>query len=455
MDFTSIDPARGTRLQDYPAWEAPRLSAALASAATAAPNWAARLLSERCGLLTRAGEVLLKHRDEYATLMSREMGKILPEARAEIEKCAAACSYYAEHAASLLADEPAATDAGKSLVAYEPLGTLLAVMPWNFPFWQVIRAAAPALAAGNTLLLKHADNVPGTALALEAVFREAGFPDGVFQTLMIPIPMVDVVIRDPRVQAVTLTGSERAGVAVGRAAGEVLKKCVLELGGSDAFVVLADADLDKAAQVGAKSRYQNAGQSCIAAKRFILVESVAEGFLERFRTLAAALEPGDPLDPKTTLAPLARADLRDSLHGQVKDALDKGAKALLGCEPLLGPGAFYQASILDGVKPGMRAWSEELFGPVASVIRVKDEVEALAVANDTGYGLGGSVWTQDLKRGEAFARRLQSGITFVNGLVKSDPRLPFGGIKKSGYGRELSRHGIHEFVNIKTVWIGN
>jgi succinate-semialdehyde dehydrogenase / glutarate-semialdehyde dehydrogenase len=455
MDFTSIDPATGARLQGYPAWEAARLSAALAEAASAAPGWAARPLSERCGLLSRAGEVLLRHRDEYATLMSREMGKILPEARAEIEKCAGACSYYAEHAAGMLADEPAATDAGKSLVAYEPLGTLLAVMPWNFPFWQVIRAAAPALAAGNTLLLKHADNVPGTALALEAVFRDAGLPQGVFQTLMIPIPLVDSVIRDPRVQAVTLTGSERAGVAVGRTAGEVLKKCVLELGGSDAFVVLADADLDKAAQVGARSRYQNAGQSCIAAKRFILVESVAEGFLQRFRALAAALQPGDPLGPKTTLAPLARADLRDSLHGQVKDALDKGAKALLGCEPLPGPGAFYQASILDGVQPGMRAWSEELFGPVASVIRVKDEVEALAVANDTNYGLGGSVWTRDLRRGEAFARGLQSGMVFVNGLAKSDPRLPFGGIKKSGYGRELTRHGIHEFVNIKSVWIGD
>ncbi|MGH8415542.1 MAG: aldehyde dehydrogenase family protein, partial [Gammaproteobacteria bacterium] len=289
---------------------------------------------------------------------------------------------------------------------------------------------------------------------LEQVFREAGYPVGVFQTLMIGIPQVEAVIKDPRVHAVTLTGSERAGRAVGRQAGEVLKKCVLELGGSDAFVVLEDADVKLAAEVGAKSRYQNAGQSCIAAKRFIVTHSIADSFLEEFRARAAALKPGDPLDEKTTLGSMARFDLRDSLHKQVEDALAKGAKVLIGGKFLAGKGAFYMPSILDNVQPGMRAWEEELFGPVASIIRVHDEAEALKVANGSRYGLGGSVWTRDKKRGEAFARRMQSGSAFVNGLVKSDPRMPFGGIKHSGYGRELARHGIHEFTNVKTVWIG-
>ncbi|HEV2331573.1 MAG TPA: aldehyde dehydrogenase family protein, partial [Gammaproteobacteria bacterium] len=383
MTFSSIDPTSGERWQEHPAWGAARLEAALAAASGAAPAWGARSIEERCRLLRRAGETLQQHRDDYALLMSREMGKVMAEARAEIEKSAKACLYYAEEAPAMLADEVIRSDAKRSLVAYQPLGLVLAIMPWNFPFWQVIRAAAPALAAGNTLVLKHADNVTGCAVALETVFREAGFPAGVFQTLMIHVPEVDAVIRDPRVKAVTLTGSERAGVAVGRASGETLKKCVLELGGSDACVVLEDADLKLAAATGARSRYQNAGQSCIAAKRFILVEQIADAFLKEFRAEAEALVSGDPRDPKTTLAPLARLDLRDNLHAQVEDALKKGAKPLIGCTLPAGPGAFYPASILDGVRPGMRAWSEELFGPVASVIRVKDEAEALAVANAT------------------------------------------------------------------------
>jgi len=454
MTFLSVDPASGERLQEYPAWGPERVETALAASAAAAPGWSARSIGERAALLRRAGEVLMRHRDDYALLMSREMGKLLADAKAEIEKCAKACAYYADEAPKMLADEIVKTDAQRSLVAYQPLGTVLAIMPWNFPFWQVIRAAAPALAAGNTLVLKHADNVTGCALALEAVFRDAGFPAGVFQTLMIHIPAIDAVIRDARVQAVTLTGSERAGVAVGRAAGETLKKCVLELGGSDAFVVLEDADLMLAAETGARARYQNAGQSCICAKRFILVESVAEAFLKEFRARAEALVAGDPRDPKTTLGPMARLDLRDALHAQVQDALAKGATPLLGCTLPVGKGAFYPASILDGVKPGMRAWDEELFGPVASVIRVKDEAEALAVANGSSFGLGGAVWTKDLTRGEAFARRMQSGSAFVNAMVKSDQRLPFGGIKRSGHGRELSHHGIMEFVNVKTLSIG-
>ncbi|MDE2195895.1 MAG: NAD-dependent succinate-semialdehyde dehydrogenase [Gammaproteobacteria bacterium] len=453
MQFTVINPASGEKLRDYPIWDAARLDAALTLTAAATPAWMARPLDARAALLRHAGEVLLRRRDEFAALMSREMGKLIAEARAEIEKCARCCAFYAEQAAGLLADEPAHTDAAKSYVTYQPLGTVLAIMPWNFPFWQVIRAAAPALAAGNTMVLKHADNVPGCALALDQVFRQAGCPEGVFQTLMIGIPQVDGVIRDARVHAVTLTGSERAGRAVAGAAGEALKKCVLELGGSDAFVVLDDADVKLAAEVGAKSRYQNAGQSCIAAKRFIVAEKIAAAFLREFQARAAALKPGDPLDENTSLAPMARIDLRDGLHRQVQDALTKGASALSGGAPLAGKGAFYAPTILEGVQPGMRAWSEELFGPVALVIRVRDEDEALRVANGSPYGLGGSVWTRDAARGEAFARRLQSGSAFVNGLVKSDPRLPFGGIKQSGYGRELARHGIREFTNAKSVWI--
>ncbi|MGH8292165.1 MAG: NAD-dependent succinate-semialdehyde dehydrogenase [Gammaproteobacteria bacterium] len=454
MNFTAINPVNGEKLRDYPMWDSADLDQALALTAAVTPAWNTRPLAERSALMRRAGEVLLKHRDEYAALMSREMGKLIGEARAEIEKCARCCQYYADNAVALLADEPAASDAAKSFVAYQPLGAVLAIMPWNFPFWQAIRAAAPALTAGNTLVLKHADNVPGCGLALEAAFRAAGFPAGVFQTLMIGIPQVEGVIKDARIAAVTLTGSERAGRAVGREAGEVLKKCVLELGGSDAFVVLEDADLTKAAEVGARSRFQNAGQSCIAAKRFIVVDKIAEAFLQEFKARAAALQCGDPLDEHTTLAPMARFDLRDNLHQQVADAVQHGARIRLGGEPLPGKGAFYKPTILDGVAPGMRAWEEELFGPVASVIRVRDEEEALRVANGSPYGLGGGVWTRDVKHGEAFARRLQSGSAFVNGLVKSDPRLPFGGVKHSGYGRELSRHGIHEFVNVKTVWIG-
>ncbi|HET7650126.1 MAG TPA: NAD-dependent succinate-semialdehyde dehydrogenase [Gammaproteobacteria bacterium] len=454
MKFTVINPASGETIMEYAGWESAQLEDALAQTAVATPAWAAASLDTRTALLRRAGEVLLRNRDEYARLMSREMGKLIGEARAEIEKCARCCAYYADEAPELLAPERIETDARKSYVAYQPLGTVLAIMPWNFPFWQVIRAAAPALTAGNTMVLKHADNVPGCAMALEEVFREAGYPDGVFRNLMIGIPMVDGVIRDARIAAVTLTGSERAGRAVGKAAGESLKKCVLELGGSDAFVVLEDADLDQAAETGAKSRYQNAGQSCIASKRFIVVDKVADAFLKAFRARAEALKPGDPEDSTTTLAPMARFDLRDALHKQAQDSIRKGAKPVLGCEPLAGPGAFYAPSILDRVAPGMRAWNEELFGPVASIIRVRDEAEALEVANGSPYGLGGSVWTRNRERGENLARQLQSGSAFVNGLVKSDPRLPFGGIKQSGHGRELARHGIHEFTNVKTVWIG-
>jgi succinate-semialdehyde dehydrogenase/glutarate-semialdehyde dehydrogenase len=381
------------------------------------------------------------------------MGKLLSEARAEVAKCALACDYYAEQAPAFLADEVIASDAGKSLVAYQPLGTVLAVMPWNFPLWQVFRFLAPTLAAGNTGLLKHASNVPQCALAVERLVQEAGFPEGVFRTLLIDARDVAGVIADPRVQAVTLTGSEPAGRQVAATAGEQLKKSVLELGGSDAFVVLEDADLDLAVPQAVASRFLNAGQSCIAAKRFIVLAAVAEDFVARFKTAIEALTPGDPTAADSSLAPMARTDLREELHAQVQASVAAGATLVTGGSVMAGPGAFYAPTLLDHVGPGMAAFEEELFGPVATVIRVADEAEALAVANDSRFGLGGSVWTRDTTRGEAFARRLQAGAAFVNGMVKSDPRLPFGGIKASGYGRELSHFGLHEFVNAKTVWI--
>jgi succinate-semialdehyde dehydrogenase/glutarate-semialdehyde dehydrogenase len=449
----SVNPASGVSLQDYELWTDRQLDRALAEVAEAAPGWHATSLSDRARLLRNAAAELRKNSGYYAGLITQEMGKIIKEARAEVEKCAAGCEFYADYAAEFLADEKIESDASLSYVAYQALGTVLAIMPWNFPLWQVFRFAAPALMAGNTAVLKHASNVPQCALAVEKIFRKAGLPVDVFRTLLISTSQVKQVIADDRIHAVTLTGSDSAGRQVAAAAGANLKKTVLELGGSDAFVVLADADLELAATVGVLARYQNAGQSCIAAKRFVLLESIADKFITLFKHKAQALKMGDPGLEDTQLAPLARPDLRDELHKQVTDSIEAGAKAVLGCEPALGAGNFYKASILDHVAPGMRAYDEELFGPVAIVIRARDDAEALRTANDNRYGLGSSVWTQDLKKGERFARRLQAGSSFVNGLVKSDPRLPFGGVKASGYGRELSYHGIREFVNVKTVWI--
>ena len=449
----SINPANGRLLATVEDWREARLEVALAAAARAMPAWAETPIERRCALLGEAAAVLRARQDELARLITLEMGKLIGEARAEVDKCALGCEYYAAQAPGFLADEPIASDAGRSYVAYQPLGAVLAVMPWNFPFWQVFRFAAPALAAGNVALLKHASNVPQCALAVEAVLRDAGFPEGVFTSLMIPSSAVQRVIEDGRVHAVTLTGSEGAGRQVAAAAGAALKKTVLELGGSDPFIVLEDADLDLTVRNAVASRFMNAGQSCIAAKRFIVAEGIADEFLERFRRGVEALRPGDPADPATTLAPLARPDLREAVHAQVQESIGRGAVAVTGCCPLPGEGAFYAPSILDRVSPGMPAFDEELFGPVASVSRAAGEDEALALANRSRYGLGASVWTRDDARGERIARRLQSGSAFVNGLVKSDPRLPFGGVKHSGYGRELSHHGIREFVNAKTVWI--
>jgi succinate-semialdehyde dehydrogenase/glutarate-semialdehyde dehydrogenase len=453
MTIESINPADGTPVSCFEPMSAGAVAERLDAARRAALDWGRQPLSRRTGLLTNLALLLRERRAELASLMSREMGKLIGEAEAEIDKCALVCEHYAEHAGSYLADELIASDAGRSLVACQPLGTVLAVMPWNFPFWQLFRCAAPALAAGNPVLLKHASNVPGCALAIEALMRDAQAPTGVFATLLISADAVADVIADPAVRAVSLTGSDVAGRKVAAMAASHLKKTLLELGGSDAFVVLDDADLDLAAEMAVKGRFMNAGQSCIAAKRYIVVESVLAPFLERLRAGIEALRPGDPLRRDTTLAPMARADLRDALHAQVQASIDAGALCLVGGHALDGPGCFYAATLLDQVAPGMPAYDDELFGPVASLIHAADEDDALRIANDTRFGLGGSVWTRDSARGEAFARRMACGCAFVNGMVKSDPRLPFGGIGDSGYGRELSRLGIREFVNQQTLWI--
>ena len=453
MSFVAVNPASGEAVGEVTDWDESVLETALADVAAATPGWQALSIEERCELMKNAATVILENKQDYARTISLEMGKLYREALAEVEKCAWVCEYYAEFGPAFLADEEIASDASRSFVAYQPMGTVLAVMPWNFPFWQVLRFAAPALIAGNTGVLKHASNVPQCALAIEDIFRQAGFPENVFRTLMIRASQVQAVIEDPRVHAVTLTGSEPAGRKVASVASDNVKKSVLELGGSDAFVVLEDADLDLAVNQAVASRYLNCGQSCIAAKRFIVVDAIAEDFLARFKAGVEALQVGDPMDESTTMGPMARVDLRDELHQQVIDSINAGAIAVTGCEPIAGNGAYYKPSILDGVTPGVRAYQEEFFGPVAIVIRARDEADALRIANDSPFGLGGSVWTRDSKRGENFARQLQSGACFVNGMVKSDPRLPFGGTKRSGYGRELSRHGIREFVNAKTIWI--
>ena len=425
----------------------------LAAAQAAFPAWAALPLDARGAWLRKVAAGLRARRDELQRTMTSEMGKLRGEALAEIEKSAAACEFYADHAAAYLAPQTIATEARRSYVSYLPIGCVLAVMPWNFPVWQVFRFLAPALMAGNVALLKHASNVPGCADLIAAVLADAGVPAGVFDVLHIDNEQAAAVLRDGRVKAVTLTGSERAGRSVAATAGEQLKKCVMELGGSDAFVVLADADLDMAVAAAVKSRFDNAGQTCIAAKRFVLVEAIADAFVQRFVEAAKARVYGDPQDEGTTLAPMARADLRDELHRQVGDSVAKGAKVLLGGEPVAGSHAGYLATILDHVGPGMPAYEEELFGPVAAILRVQDEAEAVRVANDTTFGLGGSVWTADAARGERVAAQLQCGAAFVNSVVKSDVRLPFGGSKRSGFGRELAEHGIREFTNIKTLYV--
>ena len=453
--ITSINPATGQELQTYTLFTNEQVSERIGAAdRTQREHYARTTFDERADHMRRAAEILEERKDKYALLMTREMGKPISGARSEVEKCAWVCRYYADHAAEFLAHQTIETDAHESYVAYEPLGLVLAVMPWNFPFWQVFRFAAPALMAGNGGLLKHASNVPGSALAIQEIFEDAGFPQGLFTTLLIQSDQVEAILENPLVRAATLTGSGPAGSAVASTAGKNIKKTVLELGGSDAYLVLEDADLEHAAEQCATSRLINSGQSCIGAKRFIVVEEVYDEWLKIFTKKMRVAKMGDPEDENTDIGSQARPDLRDELHEQVKKSIEKGATCTLGGEIPKGEGAFYPATILTDVKPGMPAFDEELFGPVAAVIRAKDEAEAIQLANQSDFGLGAAVFTQDLERGKRIAQtELQAGACFVNAFVRSDPRLPFGGIKTSGYGRELSSQGIREFVNIKTVYL--
>ncbi len=450
----SVNPATGQELARFEPHTPDAVEAALANAAQAQRQWARVPVTERVELLRRMATALRAGKERYGRLITLEMGKPLPEAEAEVEKCAWNCDFYADKAPDFLADEVTDSNASESAVVFDPLGVVLAIMPWNYPFWQFFRFAAPAFAAGNGAILKHANNVPQCALAIEEVMREAGCPEGLFRTLLIDSGAVAGLIADDRIAAVTLTGSTEVGMIVAAQAGRALKKQVLELGGSDPFIVLADADIDAAAAMAVKARFINVGQSCINAKRFIVEDAVADRFVEAFCAGVARLKMGDPLERDTNIGPMARANLRDTLHDQVERSVAAGAVLKAGGTPVDGPGFFYPATVLDHVGPDMAAACEETFGPVAAVIRVADAEAAIARANAIEFGLGAALWTSDVARGKALARRIEAGAVFVNGMTASDPRLPFGGIKKSGYGRELGVYGIREFVNIKTLWVG-
>jgi succinate-semialdehyde dehydrogenase/glutarate-semialdehyde dehydrogenase len=448
----SINPATGELVFEIEEHSDSEVESRINAAAATARSWRATPVTERAAVLRSAADLLDRERDAFARLMTQEMGKTFTSAVAEAEKCAAACRYYAQHGAAFTAPESIVNTAGERGEArYEPLGTVLAVMPWNFPFWQVVRFAAPALVAGNTALLKHASNVPRCSIALEDLFLRAGAPPGVFQVLLVGSSRVAGLIAEDRVHAVTLTGSEPAGRAVAAAAGRHLKKAVLELGGSDPFIVAASADIQRAAAVGVMARCINNGQSCIAAKRFIVVDAVADAFLDAFTLLMRGLRVGDPMQKDTELGPLATRRIRDELHEQVTASVAAGANLTTGGRPIDGPGNYYEPSVLVDVPPAAPAYSEELFGPVASIFRVPDLPAAIALANATRFGLGASVWTRDEAEAEAAAAALECGSVFVNALVASDPRFPFGGVKASGYGRELGPWGLREFVNVKTV----
>jgi succinate-semialdehyde dehydrogenase / glutarate-semialdehyde dehydrogenase len=450
----AVNPATGEAIQRYPTMTEGEVAEVIRLVADAQREWRTMAFAERAQPMRAAARELRDRARSLAELMTREMGKPIKDALAEVEKCAGACDYFAEHAAAMLAPVSARTEASRSYWSYEPLGVVLAVMPWNFPLWQVFRFAAPTLMAGNAGLLKHASNVPGCALAIEEVFRDAGFPRNLFRTVLVDSAAVARILEDERVRAVSITGSVKAGKAVGEKAGSLVKKSVLELGGSDPYLVLADADVELAAETCAKSRLINSGQSCIAAKRFIVVDSAHDAFVERFVAHMRAARMGDPMDPETQIGPQARADLRDGLHDQVTRSVRAGARCMLGGEVPARKGAWYPPTVLVDVKPGMPAFDEELFGPVGAVVRAQDEEDAIALANRTVFGLGAAVFTRDVERGDRIAReRLEAGSCFVNAFVRSDARLPFGGIKESGYGRELSELGIREFVNAKTVWV--
>lgn len=449
----TVNPTTGELLERIPLMDAAQIETKLEAAARTAQQWGREPIAKRGALLRAVAERFRSERDELAATAVREMGKPLVQARAEVEKCAWGLEYFAEHAEAMLAAQPAKSTGSRSYVAFRPLGVLLAIMPWNFPFWQVIRAAAPALMAGNVMLLKHATNTTRCALEIERIFAEANAPAGCFGTLLIPGKETGKLLADSRIAAATLTGSEEAGVSVARAAGEQLKKCVLELGGSDPFIVLADADLEAAAKTAVTARFQNNGESCIAAKRFIVEEPVYDAFLSRFAELAAAQRVGDPMEESTQLGPCAREDLRAGIHEQVRATVDAGARLVTGGMMLERPGFFYAPTVVADVRPGMQAFDEEVFGPAAAVVRAADRDVALELANDSCFGLGSNIWTRDVALAERLAGRIEAGNVFINGMVASDPRLPFGGVKKSGYGRELSAFGIHEFVNVQTVWI--
>lgn len=452
--ITAINPSTGETLEKYDAITPDNVLRRLEKAQHAFEDWKKTRFSERGELMKKVSRVLTENKNDYARIMAMEMGKPMAQGRSEIEKCVWVCEYYADHAENMLKPEIVETDAGKSYVTFNPLGVILAVMPWNYPFWQVFRHAAPGLTAGNGVVLKHASNVPGCASAIENIFEKAGFPEGLFQNFLMSSQQVAELIEHPAIAAVTLTGSKAAGREVAEKAGKMLKKSLLELGGSDPYLILKDADLEKTVEACVAGRLLNSGQSCIAAKRFVVVEAVRRQFEQMLVDGMKAKQMGDPFDESVDIGPQARFDLRDDLHRQVTQSMEKGAVCLLGGEIPEGPGAFYPPTVLGEVGKGMPAYEEEVFGPVAAVIPVKNEKEAVYVANDSSFGLGAAVFTRDTKRGEHIAaNHLEAGNCFVNAFVKSDPRLPFGGIKESGYGRELSYYGLKEFVNIKTVYI--
>ncbi|WP_420150704.1 NAD-dependent succinate-semialdehyde dehydrogenase [Spirosoma sp.] len=448
--FSSVNPYTQEKLKTYRADSQTIVERKLKQADRAFADWSALSISERIGYIRKVGEYLIANKQRYGELMTAEMGKTLKEAIAEVEKCAVTCTFYADHAEAFLADQLIESDAKTSFVTYQPLGAVLAIMPWNFPFWQVMRFAIPGLIAGNVGLLKHASNVFGCALAIEEIFQKSGLPEGVFQALLVDSSAVEGILKDKRVKAVTLTGSGPAGASVASIAGSQIKKSVLELGGSDALIVLADANLQKAAEVAVKSRMQNAGQSCIAAKRFIVEKSVKKQFTELVLQQIQQIKQGDPMDVATTMGPMARISLADDIERQCRESVSKGAKLLSGGQR---EGCNVAPMLLDKVKPGMAAFDEETFGPLAVIIEAKDEADAIRLANQSDFGLGSALWTQDLEKADRLVRQIQAGSVFVNGLMRSDARVPFGGIKTSGFGRELSELGIKEFVNAKTVWV--
>lgn len=452
--IVAINPANGQEIGRYAEHDDAYVDSALTAAANAQKAWRKVPVEERVKLLTSMAQVLRAGKTKYAAMITVEMGKPIAESEGEIEKCAYNCDFYAEHAARYLSDEVLSSNATESVVAFDPLGVVLAIMPWNYPFWQFFRFAAPAFAAGNGAILKHANNVPQCALAVEEIVREAGAPEGLFATLLIQPTKVAGIIADDRIAAVTLTGSTEVGAIVASQAGKALKKQVLELGGSDPFIVLADADLEEAATTAVKARYINVGQSCVNAKRFIVEDAIADRFVELFCEGVAKLKIGDPTERDTNIGPMARENLMTGLHDQVERTLKAGATLKTGGKPLDREGFYYPPTVLDNVTPDMVAFCEETFGPVAAIIRVKDAEEAIKLANQTEFGLGSAIWTTDIERARKLARDIDAGAVFINGMVASDPRYPFGGIKRSGYGRELGVYGIREFVNIKTVWIG-